>query len=65
MITLYGIFLFTLILPFCIILSFFSLFVFGGISPSRRSLGSYAVGEIPLYFSIPIERFFDETDQEN
>ncbi len=65
MITFYVTFLFTWILPFCIIHSFFSLFVFGGFSPSRRSMGSYAVGEIPLYFSVPMERFFDETDQEN
>ncbi len=44
---------------------FLFLFVFLGISPSRRSLGSYAVGEIPLYFYVPMERFFDGTDGEN
>jgi hypothetical protein len=44
-------------------------FVFCGISPSRRSLGSYAVeGDPPMVFlisHIPMKRFFDWTDQEN
>jgi hypothetical protein len=31
--------------------------------PSRRSPGSYAVGEIALYFYVPMEQFFDRTDQ--
>jgi hypothetical protein len=29
------------------------------------TIGSYAVGEIPLCFYIPMERFFDGMDQEN
>jgi hypothetical protein len=32
--------------------------------PRRRSPGSYAVGEIALYFYVPMEQFFDGTDQE-
>ncbi len=44
---------------------FLFLFVFWGISLSTRPLGSYAVGEIALYFHVPMEQFFDGTDQEN
>jgi hypothetical protein len=33
---------------------FLFLFVFGGISPSRRSPGSYAEGEITLYSYVPM-----------
>jgi hypothetical protein len=44
----------------------FSLY-FEGSPPKRRrrSLGSYAVVEILLYFYVPMERLFDGTDQEN
>jgi len=42
-----------------------SFYLFGGISLSRSSLGSYVMGQIPLWFYIPMERFFDGTDQEN
>jgi hypothetical protein len=34
--------------------SLFISFLFLGISPSRRSLGSYAVGKISLYFYVPM-----------
>jgi hypothetical protein len=33
--------------------------------PSRRSVGSYAIGEILLYFFVAMERYFDGTDQDN
>ncbi len=47
---------------------FIFLFILWGISPSRRSLGTYAVGGNPAIFlcsHVPMERFFDGTDQEN
>ncbi len=46
---------------------FLYLFVFWAISPSRRSLGSYGGGDhaISLRSHVPMERFFDGTDQES
>jgi hypothetical protein len=33
--------------------------------PSRRSVGSYAIGEILLYFFVAMERYYDGMNQEN